>query len=268
MNQFVHLRLHTEYSLVDSTIRIKPLMKAVEKTGMPAIAITDLNNFFGLVKFYKAAMGSGIKPVFGMDVLLADEQGSDTLFHVILLCQNNTGYRNITRLISRAYLKGQVLGVPRVQRDWIKEFSEGVIMLSGGRDGDVGQALLAGNQELADKRLREWLEVFADRYYLELQRTGREGEEDYIHAAVDLALTHDVPVVATNDVRFVAASDFDAHEARVCINSGNVLIDPKRPRHYSPQQYLRTAKEMQELFADIPSAIENTLKLPNAAMLP
>ena len=261
MNQFVHLRLHTEYSLVDSTIRIKPLMKAVEKTGMPAIAITDLNNFFGLVKFYKAAMGSGIKPVFGMDVLLADEQGSDTLFHVILLCQNNTGYRNITRLISRAYLKGQVLGVPRVQRDWIKEFSEGVIMLSGGRDGDVGQALLAGNQELADKRLREWLEVFADRYYLELQRTGREGEEDYIHAAVDLALTHDVPVVATNDVRFVAASDFDAHEARVCINSGNVLIDPKRPRHYSPQQYLRTAKEMQELFADIPSAIENTLEI-------
>ena len=261
MTQFVHLRLHTEYSLIDSTIRIKPLMKAVEKAGMPAIAITDQNNFFGLVKFYKTAMGAGIKPIFGVEVLLVDEQGADTLFHLILLCQNNTGYRNLTRLISRAWQHGQVLGVPRVQRAWIRELSDGVIMLSGGRDGDVGQALLAGNQELAERRLREWLDVFPERYYLELQRTGREGEEDYIHAAVDLALAHDVPVVATNDVRFVAASDFDAHEARVCINSGNVLADPKRPKHYSPQQYLRTAAEMQALFADIPSAISNTVEI-------
>ena len=261
MTQFVHLRLHTEYSLIDSTIRIKPLMKAVEKAGMPAIAVTDQNNFFGLVKFYKTAMGAGIKPIFGVDVLLVDEQGADTLFHLILLCQNNTGYRNLTRLISRAWQHGQVLGVPRVQRAWIRELSDGVIMLSGGRDGDVGQALLAGNQELAERRLREWLDVFPERYYLELQRTGREGEEDYIHAAVDLALAHDVPVVATNDVRFVAASDFDAHEARVCINSGNVLADPKRPKHYSPQQYLRTAAEMQALFADIPSAISNTVEI-------
>lgn len=261
MTQFVHLRLHTEYSLLDSTIRIKPLMKAVEKAGMPAIAVTDQNNFFGLVKFYKTAMGAGIKPIFGVDVLLVDEQGSDALFHLILLCQNNTGYRNLTRLISRAWQHGQVLGVPRVQRAWIAELSEGVIMLSGGRDGDVGQALLAGNQELAERRLREWVEVFPERYYLELQRTGREGEEDYIHAAVDLALAHDVPVVATNDVRFVAASDFDAHEARVCINSGNVLADPKRPKLYSPQQYLRTAEEMVALFADIPSAITNTVEI-------
>ncbi len=261
MTQFVHLRLHTEYSLIDSTIRIKPLMKAVEKAGMPAIAVTDQNNFFGLVKFYKTAMGAGIKPIFGVDVLLVDEQGTDTLFHLILLCQNNTGYRNLTRLISRAWQQGQVLGVPRVQRAWIRELSDGVIMLSGGRDGDVGQALLSGNQELAEKRLHEWLTIFPERYYLELQRTGREGEEDYIHAAVDLALAHDVPVVATNDVRFVATSDFDAHEARVCINRGNVLADPKRPKHYSPQQYLRTAAEMQALFADIPSAISNTVEI-------
>ena len=261
MTQFVHLRLHTEYSLLDSTIRIKPLMKAVEKAGMPAIAVTDQNNFFGLVKFYKTAMGAGIKPIFGVDVLLVDEQGSDALFHLILLCQNNTGYRNLTRLISRAWQHGQVLGVPRVQRAWIAELSEGVIMLSGGRDGDVGQALLAGNQELAERRLREWVTVFPEHYYLELQRTGREGEEDYIHATVDLALAHDVPVVATNDVRFVAASDFDAHEARVCINSGNVLADPKRPKLYSPQQYLRTAEEMVALFADIPSAITNTVEI-------
>lgn len=261
MTSFVHLRLHTEYSLTDSTIRIKPLLKAVEKAEMPAIAITDLNNFFGLVKFYKAAMGAGIKPIFGVDVLLADETGSDTLFHAILLCQNNTGYRNLTKLISRAWQQGQVLGVPRVQRRWLAEFSDGVIMLSGGRDGDVGQALLAGNTELAEKRLQEWLACFTDRYYLELQRTGREGEEDYIQAAVELALAHAVPVVATNDVRFLAASDFNAHEARVCINSGHVLADPKRPKLYSPQQYLRTPAEMAELFADIPSALANTVEI-------
>ena len=261
MTQFVHLRLHTEYSLIDSTIRIKPLMKAVEKSGMPAIAITDLNNFFGLVKFYKAATGAGIKPLFGADILLVDETGSDTLFHLILLCQNNTGYRNVTKLISRAWQQGQVLGVPRVQRSWLAEFSDGVIVLSGGREGDVGQALLAGNTELAEKRLREWQQHFPERYYLELQRTGREGEEEYIHAAVELALVYDLPVVATNDVRFVAESDFHSHEARVCINSGNVLADPKRPKLYSPQQYLRTAVEMQVLFADIPSAISNTVEI-------
>ena len=261
MTQFVHLRLHTEYSLIDSTIRIKPLMKAVEKLEMPAIAITDQNNFFGLVKFYKAAMGAGIKPVFGADILLADEQGSDTLFHAILLCQNNTGYRNLTKLISRAWQQGQVLNVPRVQRSWITEFSDGLIMLSGGRSGDVGQALLAGNTELAERRMQEWLQAFPDRYYLELQRTGREGEEEYIHAAVELALAHDVPVVATNDVRFLTGDDFDAHEVRVCINGGNVLADPKRPKHYSSQQYLRSPAEMVELFADIPSAIENTVEI-------
>lgn len=260
MTQFVHLRLHTEYSLVDSTIRIKPLMKAVEKSGMAAVAITDQNNFFGLVKFYKAAMGAGIKPVFGVDLLLANES-SDQLFHIILLCQNNTGYRNLTRLISRAWQQGQVLGVPRVQRAWVKEFSEGVLMLSGGREGDVGQALLVGNPELAAKRLQEWAAVFPDRYYLELQRTGRDGEEDYIHAAIDLALKYQIPVVATNDVRFIAGSDFDAHEARVCINSGHVLADPKRPKPYSQQQYLRSPAEMQALFADVPSALENTVEI-------
>ncbi|QQZ30154.1 DNA polymerase III subunit alpha [Thiothrix subterranea] len=261
MTPFVHLRLHTEYSLVDSTIRIKPLMKVAASKDLPALAITDQNNFFGLVKFYKAAMGAGIKPIFGLDLLLADEQGTDTLFHTILLCQNNTGYRNLTKLVSRAYQQGQVLGVPRVQREWIKEFSDGVIMLSGGREGDIGQALLSGNQELAEKRLQEWLETFPDRYYLELQRTGRDGEEGYIHAAIDLALAHDIPVVATNDVRFIAESDFASHEARVCIRDGYVLADPKRPKRYSPQQYLRTGDEMAELFADIPSAISNTVEI-------
>ena len=261
MTPFVHLRLHTEYSLVDSTIRIKSLMKSVEKAQMPAVAMTDLNNLFALVKFYKAAMSAGVKPVFGIDILVADEHDPHNTFHMILLCQNNLGYRNITKLISRAYLEGQVLGIPRVKRQWVAELSEGVIALSGAKDGDVGHALLAGNQALATEYLTEWLGIFGDRYYIELQRTGRNQEEAYLNAAVELALQFNVPVVATNDVRFLSSDDFFAHDARVCIRDGYVMADPKRPKRYSEQQYLRTPEEMAELFFDLPSALENTVEI-------
>ncbi len=258
---FVHLRLHTEYSLVDSTIRIKELLSAVEAGAMPAVAITDQNNMFGMVKFYRAAMAQGLKPIFGVDVLLEDEKDENLLYHLILLCQNNTGYRNITRLISRAYQYGQKLGIPRVQRQWIKETSAGVIALSGGRDGDVGYSLLADNHEEAMKRAQYWANIFPDRYYIELQRTGRENEEDYLHLAIDLAIANHLPVVATNDPRFLKTDEFDAHEARVCIHGGYTLGDKNRPKIYSKQQYLRTADEMITLFSDIPSAIENTIEI-------
>lgn len=258
---FVHLRLHSEFSLVDSTIRIKPLMKSVANAKMPAVALTDLNNMFALVKFYNAANGAGVKPIFGADIFLEDEQGSDQLFHLILLCQNNDGYRNVTKLISKGYLHGQKLGIPRVKREWVKEFSGGVIALSGGREGDVGQALLDGNMELATKRLQEWKAIFPERYYLELQRTKRSNEEDYLQSALALAIEHYVPVVATNDVRFLTRDDFSSHEARVCIGEGHVLADPKRPKNYSDEQYLKSPEEMIELFADIPSAIENTIEI-------
>ena len=258
---FVHLRLHTEYSLVDSTIRIKQLIPAVEAGGMPAVAMTDQNNMFGIVKFYRAAMGQGLKPIFGVDVLLEDEDDESLLYHMILLCQNNTGYHNVTKLISRAYQEGQKLGIPRVQRHWIEEINEGVIALSGGRDGDVGYALLADNKELAAKRAQHWASVFPDRYYIELQRTGRENEDDYLHTAVDLAMAHHLPVVATNDPRFLKTEEFDAHEARVCIHDGYTLGDKTREKIYSKQQYLRTAEEMTALFSDIPTAIENTLEI-------
>nr|CAA6807271.1 MAG: DNA polymerase III alpha subunit (EC [uncultured Thiotrichaceae bacterium] len=258
MTQFVHLRLHTEYSLVDSTIRIKPLMKSVEAAGMPAVAMTDLNNFFALVKFYRAAMGQGLKPIFGLDIIVIDGEHE---YHMILLCQDNTGYRNLTKLVSKAYLVGQIQGEPRIKPEWVEEFSEGVIALSGGRDGDVGQLILAGHPNAAAERVRKWNSVFPGRYYLELQRTGREGEEEYLHAAVDIALAESVPVVATNDVRFIAESDFYAHEARVCIRDGYTLADKRRPKRYSEQQRLRTPEEMTELFSDIPSAIENTVEI-------
>jgi DNA polymerase-3 subunit alpha len=258
---FVHLRLHTEYSLVDSTIRIKQLMPAVEEAGMPAVAMTDQNNLFGMVKFYRAARAQGLKPIFGVDVLLEDEEDESKLYHMILLCQNNVGYKNVTKLISRAYMEGQKQGVPRVQRSWIEETSEGVIALSGGRDGDVGHALLAGNHQHASALLNHWKKVFPDRYYLELQRTGRNGEDEYLHAAIALAGETDIPVVATNDARFLSSDDFESHEARVCINGGYTLGDSTRPKIYSKQQYLRSADEMQELFSDIPEAIENTVEI-------
>ena len=258
---FVHLRLHTEYSLVDSTVRIKQLMPEVEEAGMPAVAMTDQNNLFGMVKFYRAARAQGLKPIFGVDVLLEDEEDEEKLYHMILLCQNNTGYHNVTKLISRAYMEGQKLGIPRVQRSWVEETCEGVIALSGGKDGDIGQALLAGNSVHADQLINHWKNIFPDRFYLELQRTGRENEDSYLHAAIDLATQTKTPVVATNDVRFLSKDDFESHEARVCINGGYTLDDTTRPKIYSNEQYLRTAEEMIELFSDIPEAIENTLEI-------
>ncbi len=264
---FVHLHLHSEYSLVDGVVRIKPLMKAVAGAGMPAVALTDQCNLFAMVKYYKAAEGAGLKPIVGVDVWLHNPEEANKPFRLLLLVQNETGYRNLTRLVSRSYRKGQHLGDPRVERAWVEELNEGLIALSGAREGDVGQALLAGNQARAEQLLDGWLQLFGERYYLELVRTGREGEEDYLHAAVALAADRGAPVVATNDVRFLRAEDFEAHEIRVCIHDGRTLDDPRRPRLYSPQQYLRTPEEMAELFADIPEALENSVQIARRCSL-
>ncbi len=257
---FVHLRLHSEYSLVDGIVRIKPLVQQVAELGMPAAALTDATNFFGLVKFYKAAQNTGIKPICGADLQVLNPIEDGTPSCVTLLVMNQQGYRNLTKLISRAYQEGQVQGKPFVQRSWIKEASEGLIALSG-RQGDVGQALLANKSDQAVELLEGWRQDFSDRFYFELTRTGRPQEENFIHLAVALASNFDCPVVATNDVRFLGADQFDAHEARVCIGEGRVLGDPRRERRYSEQQYLRSPEEMAALFSDIPEAIENTLEI-------
>ncbi|MFP5505624.1 MAG: PHP domain-containing protein, partial [Gammaproteobacteria bacterium] len=258
---FVHLHLHTEYSLVDGIVRVKPLVKAVAAAGMPACAVTDQSNLFAMVKFYKAAQGAGIKPIVGADVWLYNDQDPNQPSRLVLLCKDREGYLNLNALISRSYIDGQHRGIPMLQRDWLREHHAGLIVLSGGRAGDVGHALLAGNAALAEQLLEDWLALFPDHYYLELQRTGREREEDYLHAAVALAARRDVPVVATNDVHFLAPEDFEAHEARVCIHDGRTLDDPRRPRRHSEQQYLKTPEAMAELFADIPEALENTVEI-------
>ena len=255
---FVHLRVHTEFSLIDSLVRVKELAKKAAACGMPAVAISDQSNLFALIKFYKAARGIGIKPILGVDLWLR-EDGETWL--ITLYAQNGKGYRNLTELVSKAYIDGQHHGVAYVQRDWISQYSEGLIALSGGKFGDVGRALLNGHCEEAAQRLAQWLSVFPDRFYLELQRTGREGDEDHLHAAAALAADMDCPVVATNDVRFIERSQFEAHEARVCIHDGRTLDDPRRERRYSEQQYFRSAEEMAELFSDIPEALENSVEI-------
>ena len=264
---FVHLRLHTEYSLIDGLVRIKPLVAKVAEMGMPAIAITDFCNFYGLVKFYKAAQGSGIKPIVGSDFLVAGDDAEDEPSLVTLLAQNLKGYKNLTKLISKAYREGQSQGRPIVQRQWVSEHAEGLIALSGGRKGNVGRALLSGNADQAAQILAAWQSDFPDRFYIELQRTGRNTEERYLHAAVELAAQANCPVVASNDVCFITADEFDAHEARVCIHDGRVLDDPRRPRNYSEQQYLRTPQEMAELFSDIPEALQNTVEIAKRCTL-
>ncbi|MCW9024526.1 MAG: DNA polymerase III subunit alpha [Gammaproteobacteria bacterium] len=258
---FVHLRLHTEYSLVDGIVRIKPAMKAVADAGMPAVAMTDQSNLFGMVKFYRAAMAAGVKPLIGVDVWLHNEQEHNQPSRIVFLCKDTVGYRNLTRLVSRSYTEGQHLGRPMLQKEWLEGHTEGLIALSGGREGEIGKALLTNNMPLAQELVVWWQSLFPDSFYLELQRTGRKGEEDYLHAAVKLAGELDLPVVATNDVHFIKQDDFDAHEARVCINQGRVLDDPRRPKDYSDQQYLRSAEEMQALFDDIPEALENTVEI-------
>ncbi|MCW8933914.1 MAG: DNA polymerase III subunit alpha [Gammaproteobacteria bacterium] len=265
--RFIHLRLHTEYSLVDGVVRIKPLMKTAADQNIPAIALTDQSNLFAMVKFYRAAMAAGIKPIIGVDIWVRPAVETEKPSRMVLLCQNNEGYLNITQLISRAYLEGQHGGIPMVEVDWLRESSAGIIALSGGREGDIGRALLSGNQMQAEALLKAWKHIFPDRFYLELQRTGREEEEEYLHAAVSLAMTTNTPVVATNDVRFLKTEEFDSHEVRVCITDGRTLDDPRRQKLYSDQQYLRTEEEMCELFADIPEALQNTVEIAQRCSL-
>jgi DNA polymerase-3 subunit alpha len=259
--RFVHLHLHSEYSLSDGLVRVKPLVKAAAAADMPAVAITDRSNLFCLVRFYKAALAAGIKPIAGTEVAVQDPDNPAQPHRLVLLVQDKAGYRNLTRLISRAYLEGQYQGVAQVQRDWVLEMADGLIALSGGVGGDVGRALVGGHRGDAEAVLDTWLSAFGDRYYLELTRTGREGEAECIEASVDLAIAKGVPVVATNDVVFLRPDDFDAHEVRTCIHGGWTLADKRRPRRHAPEQYLRSPKEMALLFSDLPEALENSVEI-------
>ena len=259
--QFVHLHLHTDYSLIDGLVRVKPLVKAVADAGMPAVAITDQHNLFAAVKLFNAAMQAGVKPILGADLRLKDPSDAKSSTRFVLLCMNLEGFHNLSRLLSRAYMEGQQLGVPMIEADWLEGQSDGLICLSGGREGVLGKALLNHQKDEIDQQLSFWQRLFPDRFYLELIRTGREDEERFLRLAVALASDRQIPVVASNDVRFLQPQHFEAHEAKVCIHDGRQLDDPRRPRHYSEHQYLRSAEDMIALFDDIPEAIENTVEI-------
>lgn len=261
MPSFIHLHLHTEYSLSDGLIRIDKLISKVDELSMPAIAVTDLSNLFATIKFYQAAIKKGIKPIIGAECWLENDRFPDQAFQLILLCQNRLGYQNLIQLISRSYLENQHKGKPVLQKNWVANYSEGLIALSGGREGEITYHLMKDNKALAAESLQSGLTLFQNRFYLQLQRLGRPLEEEYISLALELAKEYSAPVVATNEVCFISAEDFEAHEARVCINSGYTLNDPKRPRTYTAQQYLRSTEEMLTLFADIPSALINTAEI-------
>jgi DNA polymerase-3 subunit alpha len=257
---YAHLHLHSEYSLVDSTIRIKALVNACVQAGMPAVALTDECNMFALVKFYKACSAAGIKPICGADLWVGSSDDPRP-WRMTALCQNREGYLNLSRLVSRAWRDGQQGGHALIEAGWLDtQSSSGLIVLLG-RDSEIGRVALNQGVAAAARRLRPLLQLFPDRLYLELTRCGRDGEEAWNTLALALADELDLPVLASNDVRFLKQDDFEAHEARVCINQGRVLADPKRPRDYAGQQYLKTPEQMAELFADLPEALENTVEL-------
>ncbi|MFP3028922.1 MAG: DNA polymerase III subunit alpha [Arsenophonus sp.] len=258
---FIHLRVHSDYSIIDGLAKINPLINRVVELGMPALAITDFTNLYGLIKFYSAAHSAGVKPIIGADFYLESELLGDEVAHLTILARNNKGYHNLILLISAAHQKGYDAIGPTITQEWLIIHREGLLLLSGGCMGDVGKFLLRGNQQLVEQCLDFYQTHFPDNYYLELIRTGQPDEDSYLHAAVKLAAQKGLPVVATNNVRFINADDFSAHEIRVAIHDGFTLADPKRPKNYSPQQYLRTEHEMVELFSDIPEALKNSIEI-------
>ena len=256
---FVHLGIHSEYSITDSIVRIKPLVKAAAADNQRALALTDLSNLYATVKFYRACLGAGIKPIIGSEVIMDNE---DT--RLTLLAMNNEGYQNITRIVSLGFTEGRAdpvnHGTPVIKRSHILEHAAGVIVLLAEKS-DVGQALVGSMPEKADELLAEWQAQFHDRLYFAIKRTNRSGEDAFIKAAIHSGAKHNIPIIAHNDVRFLEQDDFDAHEARVCIAGSYVLADPSRPQTYSDEQYLKTQEQMAQRFADIPQVIDNTLRL-------
>ena len=267
---FVHLHLHSEYSLSDGIIRIEDLVQLSSEYNFPAVALTDLSNLFGLIKFYRLAREKGVKPIVGCELQLVKEAGSLSA-PFVLLVKNKKGYTNLTKLVSKAYIEGQESQGPFVRIEWLEDYSEGLIALSGGQRGHIGQALLLKQKKLAENRVDYFKSIFGKDFFIEIQRIGREDEEEYNFSAIKLAQENGIGIVATNDVRFLAPtpididpddespSDFEVHEARVCIQKGEILSDSSRSKEYVESQYFITGEEMIEKFSDIPEAIENTL---------
>lgn len=258
--RFVHLQVHSDFSMINGLAKVKPLVKTAVSQQMVAMALTDFTNFCGLVKFYGESLSSGLKPIIGADIYMRANPDSEEIFELTLLAKNDTGYHNITLLLSQAYQQGY-MEFPIVEKAWLAERNEGIIVLSGGRNGDVGKSLLKENEAEAEELLAFYQTHFPHHYYFSVCRTGRTDEERYIQAVVPFSQKHQIPLVAVNDVMFLKEDDFDAHEIRVAIHDSYTLDDPRRPKKYSAQQYFRSEEEMCALFADLPQAVENSVQI-------
>ena len=259
---FVHLRLHTEFSVVDSTCRIDDIVSCAARDRQGALALTDLSNLFGAIKFFKAARKKGVKPLIGAEIWLQGlGQDDAALSRLLLLVQNKQGYLNLSELLTRAWTRNVGKAQAAVKLAWLTELNEGLIVLSGAQAGPVGQALVQGDEARAFDNALRLGGLFPQRFYLELQRAGRVDDEAHVSAAVKLAKRMNLPVVATHPVQFIAPDDFEAHEARVCIAEGEILGDQRRLRRFTREQYFKSSAQMQALFADVPSALANTQEI-------
>ncbi|MBB1410171.1 DNA polymerase III subunit alpha [Pseudoalteromonas sp. SG44-17] len=258
---FVHLRVHSDFSMVDGLAKTKPIVAKAQELQLPALAITDQMNLCGLVRFYDTAHNAGIKPIVGADFWLHSPEFPEGPCRLVILAKDNVGYKNLTLLISKAYQRGHLFHRPVIERDWLVEHKEGLILLSGAKDGDLGKALLKGNPATVESVVSFYKQHFSDNYYIELIRTKRTQEEDYLHLAVELATVEQLPVVATNEVVFLKPENFEAHEIRVAIFDGYTLDDKRRPKRFSEEQYLKTPAQMAELFSDIPEALKNSVEI-------
>ncbi|MEY3180026.1 MAG: hypothetical protein RL614_498, partial [Pseudomonadota bacterium] len=272
--QFIHLRLHSEYSITDGVVRIDDAVDTASSDGMGALALTDLGKLFGLIKFYSAARSAGVKPIAGADVWVTNTQEPDQPYRMLLLVQNHIGYLNLCELLSKASLHNQRHGRAEIHPQWLSEslpanekgskketLADGLIALSGAHQGDVGVALLNGEEAKAREWATHWQTVFGGRYFVELQRFGHAQDEAHIQLACQLASDLKIPVVATHPIQFMKPEDYTAHEARVCIAEGELLGDPRRPKRFTEEQYFLTQEQMYERFADLPAALANTVEI-------
>jgi DNA polymerase-3 subunit alpha len=258
---FIHLRLHTEYSVTDGLVRVGEAVKRARESGMPALGLSDLSNTFGWVKFYRAARGAGIKPIFGCDVWVTNAADRNRPSRLLLLVQHREGYRRLCDLLTRAYLENLHRGRAEVDPAWLAEGTDGLLALSGGDSGNVAQAILDDKPDAARAAAEAWAALFPGRYYLELQRFGQPHGERLIDGLLDIGAALKLPSVATHPIQFLGPEDFKAHEARVCISEGMMLGDPRRPRPFTAEQYFKTPDEMAELFADLPEALANSVEI-------
>jgi DNA polymerase III subunit alpha len=262
---FVHLRCHSEYSITDGIVRINDYIDKASSQNMPALALTDLNNVFGLVKFYKAAREKGIKAILGTDLWIENEVNRDQPYRILALCQNDKGYLALSEILTRAYLENQYRGRVEVKKSWLLEKNEGLIILSGAAMGDVGQAILQEHTDIAMNAMKDWATHFKNRFYIEIQRIAegddKKNEARFINQSLSLATSLEIPVVATQPIQFMDQDDYRAHETRTCIAEGFIMADSRRPKLFSQEQYFKNEVEMTALFSDIPEALQNSVEI-------